>query len=85
MNFRQVSSGLISIQQVVLHHKVITIIRCIILGSVSNSFKDKVRTNVNLCHSLDQMELNTPDIITYRDIPRPAGCGISPLKFEIAP
>ena len=21
----------------------------------------------------------------YRDIPRPVGCGISPLKFEIAP
>ena len=23
--------------------------------------------------------------ITHRDIPRPAGCGISPLKFEMAP
>ena len=27
--------------------------------------------------------INLPEILS-RDIPRPAGCGISPLKFEMA-
>ena len=26
-----------------------------------------------------------PEYLFSRDIPRPAGCGISPLKFEMAP
>ena len=40
------------------------------------------------CGGCSQTMLMSPltwNIWVHRDIPRPAGCGISPLKFEMTP